>query len=156
MPEKGIYLLTGPVRSGKTTSLVTWSENRNDVQGILTPVINGKRIFMDAASREQFPMEAEGEEETLTVGRFAFSKKNFDKAIRIIRGAAGQADWLLIDEIGPLELSGEGFDAVLKEILAVRNRKLLLVVRDNDDMPEKIKTSYNLPGATCIRSVTAL
>lgn len=31
--------------------------------------------------------------------------------------------WLVIDEIGPLELSGEGFHDVLKEVLSNRSEK---------------------------------
>lgn len=111
---------------------------------------------MDAHSKEQFAMEAEGGEETLTVGRFAFSKKNFDKAIRIIRDAMNLPGWLIIDEIGPLELRGEGFHDILNEIPAGRTGKLLLVVRDNDEMPEKIKAHFNLRNAACITSPAAL
>jgi nucleoside-triphosphatase THEP1 len=91
----------------------------------------GKRVFMDANSREQFPMEAGGEEmTTLQVGRFVFSKAAFDKAASIIRHAISKDGWLIIDEIGPLELRGEGFSEVLKEVLARRKKKILLVVRN--------------------------
>ena len=124
-----IYLLSAPVQSGKTTSLINWSAARKDVHGILTPVIKGKRVFMNAQTREQFPMEASGDEETITVGRFVFSKTGFDKAIQVIRDAISKDGWLIIDEIGPLELRGEGFSKVLKEVLVRRNDKLLFVVR---------------------------
>jgi len=104
-----ICILTAPIQSGKTTSLINWSAVRNDLYGILTPVVGGKRVFMNAQTKEQFPMEATGEEETLAVGRFEFSKTGFDKAIQIIRDAMTKEGWLLIDEIGPLEIKGEGF-----------------------------------------------
>ena len=129
--DDGIYLLTGPVRSGKTTSLIAWAEKRDDVYGILTPVINGKRMFMDANSRVQFDMEAAaGETDILAVGRFRFSKAGFDKARQVIQDAMAKEGWLIIDEIGPLELKGEGFCVVLKEVLAQRKNKILLVVRE--------------------------
>ena len=65
---KQIYILTAPIQTGKTTSLVNWSATRKNVHGILTPVVEGKRIFMNAATNEQFPMEAtEGEINTLSV-----------------------------------------------------------------------------------------
>jgi nucleoside-triphosphatase THEP1 len=141
MPDSGIYILTGPVRSGKTTALVNWSENRNDVQGILTPLAGERRVFMNAESREQFPMEAEADESAvLPIGRFRFSKKNFERAIQIIQESVRREGWLIIDEIGPLELKGEGFNDVLIEVLRRRKNKLLLVVREG--FVEKVKELF--------------
>ncbi|NOT50379.1 MAG: hypothetical protein HOP10_03775 [Chitinophagaceae bacterium] len=125
-----IFILTAPVRSGKTTSLMKWSEQRDDVQGILTPVIEGKRVFMNAATKEQFPMEATDNETALSVGRFAFSIKGFEKATSIIRDAIDKKGWLVIDEIGPLELRGEGFHDVLKEVVRRSKENVLLIVRE--------------------------
>lgn len=147
----GIYILTAPVRSGKTTSLISWSEKRNDVHGILTPVVEGKRFFMNAHTGVQFPMEATGEEETISVGRFLFSKTNFEKAIQIIRNAIHKDGWLVIDEIGPLELRGEGFHDVLKEVLMQREYKLLLVVREG--LSQKVKEQFGIPDAVIINDM---
>ena len=143
--SKQIIILTAPVQTGKTTSLVNWSEKRKDVYGILTPAVDGKRVFMNAHSRQLFLMEAkETETGVLTVGRFVFSKTNFNKAIQVIRDAIDKEGWLVIDEIGPMELRGEGFSDVLKEVLARRQHKLLLVVRDKDDMVEKVKENFGI------------
>ena len=54
---KNIFIETGPINSGKTTRLMEWCKNRNDVYGILTPKINGKRVFVDVATGDQFEME---------------------------------------------------------------------------------------------------
>ena len=157
MPEPGVYILTAPVQKGKTTSLVNWSAKRNDVYGILTPVVDGKRVFMNAHTKEQFPMEAvEGETEVLNIGRFVFSKINFEKAIQIIQDAIDKEDWLVIDEIGPMELKGEGFSDVLKEVLDKRKHNILLVVRDKDDMLEKVKTYFNIVEAIELHGAAAL
>jgi nucleoside-triphosphatase THEP1 len=149
-----IYILSAPVQSGKTSSLINWSAARKDVYGILTPVINGKRVFMNAQTKEQFPMEATGDEETLEVGRFVFSKAGFDKAIQIIREAVNKKGWLIIDEIGPLELRGEGFCEVLKEVLAQRNNKLLLVVREG--LLEQVKEYFGISAATGINEISSV
>lgn len=131
MTTPEVYILTGPVRSGKTTSLMQWAEKRKDVYGILTPVVNNKRMFMDANNKEQFTMEAvAGDANILAVGRFRFSKAGFDKAVQAIQDAIPKEGWLIIDEIGPLELRGEGFCDILKEVLTVRMDKTLLVVRE--------------------------
>jgi nucleoside-triphosphatase THEP1 len=125
-----IYLLTGPVRSGKTTSLIEWAKGRNDVHGILTPDIKGKRVFMNIKTKTQFPMEATPGEETISVGRFSFSKKYFEQAFMVIRTAINKTGWLVIDEAGPLELKGQGFAPVLKELFSSRKNKIILVVRE--------------------------
>lgn len=145
-----IYILSAPVQSGKTTSLINWSAARKDVYGILTPVINGKRVFMNAETREQFPMEASVEEETLSIGRFKFSNNSFEKAIQIIRDAINNDGWLVIDEIGPLELEGRGFYDIVNEILLLRKNKTILVVRKG--MAEKVKNRFGI-NATELNSI---
>lgn len=143
MTESKVFILSGPLQSGKTTRLIDWLQKRKDVFGILTPVIGGKRFFMDAATREVFPMEAEqSESKVLHVGKYVFSASAFDRAREILREASNQKEgWLLVDEIGPLELKGEGFSNVLKELLSQSgtpggNLQLVLVVRKTlvDDM----------------------
>ena len=149
-----IFILTAPIQSGKTTSLINWSAERNDVQGILTPVVEGKRVFMNARTKEQFPMEAVDDEETISTGRFHFSKTNFEKAIQVIRDAIHKDGWLIIDEIGPLELKGEGFCDVLKKVLLQRNDKLLLVVREG--LVQQVAVYFKINEAKQIHDITAL
>lgn len=74
-------------------------------------------------------MEAEYDEEALVVGRFRFSRNSFNKATRLLRDSINKEGWLVLDEIGPLELKGEGFSDILKRIINEREEKILLVVR---------------------------
>lgn len=132
MPEK-IYILTGPIQSGKTTKLMQWAANKKNVFGILTPVVDNKRVFLDLTTKEQFRMEAKpNEENVFTIGRFVFSKQSFEKAINILTKALKENDgWLVVDEIGPLELRGEGFHDAIMEILKTEiNLKILFVIRN--------------------------
>ena len=155
--SKQVYILSAPIQTGKTTSLVKWSEKRNDVYGILTPVVDGKRMFMNAHSRQLFLMEAkEGETETVNIGRFVFSKTNFNKAIQIVRDGMDKEGWLVIDEIGPMELKDEGFSEVLKEVLAKRQNKTLLVIRDKDEMVEKVKEFYKMMNVIVIYNISEI
>ncbi|MEQ1675214.1 MAG: nucleoside-triphosphatase, partial [Chitinophagaceae bacterium] len=134
-----------------------WTEDRKDAHGILSPEVKGKRVFMNVQSRQLFLMEAkEGETETLTVGRFIFSKNNFNKAVQVIREGIDKDGWLIIDEVGPLELRGEGFADVLKEVLARRQRQVLLVVREKDGMVEKVKEYFGLSNPEIIREIAEL
>jgi nucleoside-triphosphatase THEP1 len=155
--SRQIFILTGPVQSGKTTSLVNWSEKRNDVYGILTPVVNGKRVFINTHTHEQFPMEAmENETEVLSIGKFVFSKTSFDKAQQIIDDAIDKKGWLIIDEIGPLEMRREGFYEILNEVLKHQpeKQKILLVIRDG--MLENVNGFFDLTNATVIYNVSGL
>jgi nucleoside-triphosphatase THEP1 len=128
-----VYILTGEIHSGKTTAINKFIEGKKDVYGILTPDIDGERYFVDVHTNEQFKMRASlNETGVLQIGRYNFSKAAFEKASIIIREALKQnTAWLVIDEIGPLELKQQGFYDVLKEVLANENSSLkkLLVVR---------------------------
>lgn len=129
--ESNIYLYSRPRGSGKTTSLEKWAGDRRDVNGILSPVIGGLRYFRDIRSGETFPMEAvENEDEVWEVGRFRFSRSAFEKAIQLLRAAIQAPGWLVIDEIGPLEMRGAGFHDILKELLELQRSPMLLVLRE--------------------------
>jgi nucleoside-triphosphatase THEP1 len=150
--ENKIIILSASIQTGKTTSIIEWAKNRKDVWGVATPVINGKRVFLDLQTNEEFHMEAlAGETETLSVGRFLFSRKNFERAVSIIKNAVNQKGWLVIDEIGPMELRGEGFAEVLSTVLKNRNEPLLLVVREG--MVDKVKEHFGINNAKAISSI---
>lgn len=137
MKAGNIFILSGEINSGKTTRLVQWMENRTDVAGILTPKINGERVFQDAASRQTWPMEASENEEQLLVGRYRFSAAGFQKALPVLESALVNPAirFLVIDEIGPLELRNEGFAAFLQTALSSietqPEKNLILVIRNS-------------------------
>jgi nucleoside-triphosphatase THEP1 len=116
------------------------------VYGILSPRIGDKRFFVDISTGEQFPMEAGPDDKQLVhIGKYAFSLCAFSKAVTILNNAIHQFNgWLVIDEIGPLELEGKGFDEILREILQDKetNLKLILVIRDT--LREKVISHYDL------------
>ncbi len=125
-----IYVLSGPKGSGKTSSLIEWARNRKDVSGLLSPVVNDKRMFFDLITKEEFTMEAnDGDEKVLKVGKYIFSQEAFDRANEIIKNASAQSGWLIIDEVGPLELRGEGLNEAILYSLK-RNGNTILVTRE--------------------------
>jgi nucleoside-triphosphatase THEP1 len=157
LPPARLFILTGPVQTGKTTSLIKRTEKRKDVYGILTPVVDGKRKFMNIEARQLFDMEAEpGELGVMVIGRFIFSKRGFHKAKQIIRDSIQKEGWLVIDEIGPLELEDAGFAEILKEILAAGNekQKILLVVREG--LTDKVKEYFKLENAVVINNISVI
>lgn len=96
-------------------------------------------------------MQAEKEEnDVVEIGRFVFRQHGFDKAGEVIRNEIHQEGWLVVDEIGPLELRGEGFCEVLKEVLETREGNVLLVVREG--LVEKVKEEFKINNAIVIRA----
>ena len=146
MNNKQIHIVSEPKHTGKTTKLIQWSANRNDVFGILTPIENGNRIFMDAHTKEPFHMEAmETETDVLKIGKYHFSKASFDKASGILLAALQQVKgYIIIDEIGPLELRGFGFAATVKTVLANEKNKLQIVIVVREELQEKAMAYFNL------------
>jgi nucleoside-triphosphatase THEP1 len=154
--RRRITILTGMVHTGKTTALMQWVQGRDNVRGVLTPVVDGRRMFFDIQSRHVFPMEAGDDEAELVIGKYKFSAEGFARADMIIRKSFPHDGWVVIDEIGPLELGGEGFAAVLKDLLSSKQRNILLVVRDKDDVLQRVLDKFNINGAIVINSVTDL
>lgn len=79
-PHPGIYVLSGPVQTGKTTRLQGWcaSQQKGAVGGILAPVINGARHICDAETGECKNLEhVPAGAPVQRVGRFAFNEEVF-------------------------------------------------------------------------------
>lgn len=128
-----IYILSGPKHSGKTSRMQEWCKGRTDVHGLLSPVIDGNRNFMDIDTGQTFPMETDdADTNAIEVGRFRFSRASFEKAGNILKTSAKKKGWLILDECGPLELMGDGFASVLTSILqtSAQDLKLVIIVRD--------------------------
>lgn len=140
-----IYLVSGPVRSGKTSRLGTWCRDHPDtlpgtgsdsIDGILAPVIRGHRHVVrvtTGASRdlEDIPRGVATE----VVRRYRFNAEAFSWARDNLRAAARSgAEWIVVDEIGPLELAGGGLEPAVAELLAataVRPARIVLVIREH-------------------------
>ncbi|WP_028283339.1 nucleoside-triphosphatase [Olleya marilimosa] len=133
-----IYILMGAIRSGKTTALLHWSKSRNDVDGLLCPDdANGKRYFLKLKNKTIFKIEAEAETEAIvTIGNFKFLRSAFNEAndYLILEASKTEPKYLIIDEIGKLELKNEGLHvstkALISQFKSNDNTHLILVVRD--------------------------
>jgi nucleoside-triphosphatase len=134
-----LFILSAPVRSGKTTALNNFSKGKN-CMGFLTPDINARRVLQDVETGKAVPFEATGDVGnvgTQSIGKYTFYQSAFDEGSRIISHALSRKpDWLIIDEIGPLELQGKGFHDILQTVLPQYTRSggtgnLVLVIRDS-------------------------
>ena len=86
MINADVLIVTAPKQSGKTTFLLKWCNDRNDVGGILSPIINNERKFYNVITKEFFKMEAAtNEQNVLLVGKYIFSQAAFQQAAIIIK-----------------------------------------------------------------------
>lgn len=138
--NNNIVILSRPVRTGKTSHLLRWIyASECDIRGVLTPDFSGKRILVDSFSSNTYPFEIEDASLSFKIGNFKLSKATFSVTENILSDAmASDCVWIVIDEIGKLELfQNTGFEPCASKIIAhflktdTDGKKLLLVVRDS-------------------------
>lgn len=141
-----LYIYSDPIKSGKTTKLMQWAASQKNIDGIFQPVIEGKRFLYHISSRSLKPLEIEKSNDTTTIGQYIFSNQAFLWAQeKLIKAINNEIDWLVIDEIGPLELEGKGLEPAISKILAEvkhSNQNVIIVVRKN--LLDKITAHYKL------------
>jgi nucleoside-triphosphatase THEP1 len=147
-----IVIFSRSIRSGKTTELQHWLIAQKKVAGILMPDINGSRKIWDIDTQNVFDIECinpqNNTESLINIGRFYFYTHAFEQANKILLLALlSKPCWLVIDEVGKLELADNGFYDALQQIIAVYQQpnvvgKLLLVVRDS--LLEAVVQKFNL------------
>lgn len=128
-----ILILTGPIESGKTTYLQKFIID-SDCDGIISPIIDGKRYLQRIKTGEKRLLDSE-EDKGFRVGKHIFDDKTFawgrDQLLQILNSSI---DYIVIDEIGPLELSGHGFEPILSYIFekfkSSADLNLAIVVRE--------------------------
>lgn len=135
---------------------------RQDVGGILTPDgDDGLRMLYGLETKSLVPFELDetSTEAFISVGKFRFSQETFEKAKGILDQEM-QSKWLVIDEVGKLEVEQDsGLEPfVTKLINAYRLRKqkgkLLLVIRDS--LLQKAMEKYKLEDAMVITKLEIL
>ena len=108
-----IVILEGETRSGKTTTLQNYFKGKPNVRGFLTPDLNGVRKLYTLSDDAFHEFEtASGEaDKTIAIGRFHFYKDAFETGRNALQDFPKKLTfWMLVDEWGPLESSGKGFE----------------------------------------------
>ncbi|NNE31066.1 MAG: hypothetical protein HKN40_01730 [Winogradskyella sp.] len=146
MMDSQVILLVGPIRSGKTTTLRKWTKNTSNVVGYLSPDIEGKRVFEEIGSGNKLPMQVKDGD--LIIGKYTFDSTSFDyiknKILKTCRNK--NVDYIVIDEIGPLEIKKNlGFHDLLLQLQSnnhLKKTNLILVVRNNCIKPFLAKYKF--------------
>jgi nucleoside-triphosphatase THEP1 len=133
-----ILVLSGGVHSGKTTFLKNLRPSLEALRlpfcGYLSPsvMVEGRIAgydLMDVRTARSIPfLRTEGEAGWQKVGPYFFLPGGLEAATAAIRGHK-PGEMLIVDEVGPMELSGGGVWPALKEDIAKPLFNGLLVVR---------------------------
>jgi nucleoside-triphosphatase THEP1 len=133
-----ILVLAGRVHSGKTTFLRELLPElealKLPVSGYLSPLVmtEGKTAgynLFDVKNGSSIPfLRKEGEAGWQKVGPYFFLPRGLEVAVAAILGHR-PGEILIVDEVGPLELSGRGVWPALSEVLLRPSFDCLLVVR---------------------------
>ncbi len=158
-----IIIFSRSIRSGKTTELREWCDGRNEVCGILMPDMNSSRKFLNIATGEIFDAECTqpfASKELVEIGKFQFYTSAFQKANNILLASAKtNPQYLVVDEVGKLELNEKGFYPAIKRLLSIYETVenypfLLLVIRA--DLLEIIIRKLQIGNFTVIHSLDEL
>ncbi len=133
-----IFVLTGPVHSGKTSLLRKlvgeWNRQGIGLDGFLSlAVLRGGEIIgydlFDLRRKKRLPyLRKEGPTDSEKVGPFFFIPDALETAKKIVLRWR-RTNLLIIDEAGPLELQGRGIWPALQSVLPDPALRCLLVVR---------------------------
>jgi len=129
--KKPLIIITGEKQCGKTTTcsiLVSLLKDRGfSCGGVLSPGGETRRFHLLNSDR-YLPFSPGRNEKTVSIGKFRISARNFDKAKESIIDDLTE-DVLFIDEIGLLEMDGQGFYPEFIYALEKRSNFLILTCR---------------------------
>lgn len=126
-----ILILTGPTRGHKTTTLMRWSQQRDDCGGVLSPDVDGLRVLYNVKTKQTIPWQQRLPTDTdQVVGRFSFDAEAF----KIANGWLDESlhdpsvRHIILDEVGKLELDGKGWAPWLYASLPQLGENILVMV----------------------------
>ncbi len=145
-----IIIYSAPIHSGKTTRLKHWLLNKSKVFGFLTPDENDLRVIVDLATQKNYSWQTKTfqNEPTTEVGKYIFLNSGFDLMRQLLDAFETHPKGIfVIDEIGKLEIKGNGLEPELSNCLAnFKERQdqstMYIIVRDY--LLEEVKLKYDL------------
>jgi nucleoside-triphosphatase THEP1 len=135
-----VFLITGETGSGKTSRLIELAKalraDGRAVAGVVAPVVREaeQRIgydVVDISTGERQPLcRVNDPLQEIRVGPFGFDPAGFRFGEIVLQSALNhRAEVIVLDEIGPLEQSGQGWSHCLERLLAANVPLLILSVR---------------------------
>ena len=157
-----IYLLVGDIQTGKSSALMRWVKGKRQIFGVISPIgPDKKRFFFEIQTQRRIIMQAEtNDANTISVGRYHFFNSAFKKANAILQQNAKEENngYIIVDELGKLELKNQGLDVSVREVIK-RTRQdsqlhAILVVRTS--LISAIRNHYNILDAKELTTTSLL
>ncbi len=157
MSVNKFYILTGAVQSGKTSLLQKFCAEIKNVDGFICPDeethdLDELRILIDLDSNTKYLFQKnENIKPTdIRIGQFIFDAETFIIAQqKLLHLHKSKQDYLIIDEVGKLELMESGLEPALsifmQNIMSTENKKIIIVVRAS--LLQAITEKYKLQEA---------
>jgi nucleoside-triphosphatase THEP1 len=156
--ERRIYIVTGIVGEGKTAWLVKLTgllkEKGVEVGGILALRIvdDGKTTgydITDITTGRRTPFLRQTGDAEIGVERFTLDRSGVIAGNTALDPAVNRnMNVIIVDEVGPLELRGEGWSGRIRELLLESAATLIFAVRKN--LAEAVTDKFGITGATVI------
>ncbi len=137
--QNKIYIISGETRSGKTTFLKSVIEDLKNqgqnVGGILAKGIDknkeryGFEIENVATGERKLLSSREPKQGSIKTGRFYFYKEGLVFGNQALSTNLDNLDWLVIDEVGYLELKGKGWFEAIEKAMNQTGLNMIWVVR---------------------------
>jgi nucleoside-triphosphatase len=152
--RKKVFLVTGPPMIGKTTVLIKVADGLKDqgyrVGGMVSQEVrlDGVRVGFEICDYESGEVgwlahvkQASGPK----IGKYRVNLENLDFiGVKAIQSALSEADAVLIDEIGPMELCSKKFVEAVEEAISGDNCVLATIhYRANHPFVRKVKSKLD-------------
>jgi len=155
-PVTNIFIVTGKVQGGKTTfveELVDALKKKGlSIAGFLSTGTfrDGKRdsfTLKDLTSGMEIPLAASDfREGWIRYSRFYFNPSALERGTEMVQaGLKNHPDLIVIDEVGPMELEGKGWNGLLRTLADVDTIPQVWIARDRvvDAVLQKWNISAN-------------
>eukprot|EP01119_Soliformovum_irregulare_P013473 TRINITY_DN3587_c0_g1_i1.p1 TRINITY_DN3587_c0_g1~~TRINITY_DN3587_c0_g1_i1.p1 ORF type:complete len:170 (+),score=37.56 TRINITY_DN3587_c0_g1_i1:10-519(+) len=153
-----VVLVSGECHSGKTTTLGEWitkNKQQHTLGGVLAPDkdVGGMKtrhmIHLRNGTEKKLQIRKEDapDDQRVDICDYSFSKAVFDWGNEcILQDFENEVDFLIIDEIGPLEIRrGGGLELATKQVMEKRKeKKTIIMVVIRAKMVDDLKEHYGL------------
>jgi nucleoside-triphosphatase len=130
-------VLCDKIKSGKSTALMLFAQKMQNTAGIICPDENGLRIVYNTYDKTKhvFQLPQVFSDDDVQIGKYIFAEDGFAFARESITAALySDAEYIIIDEVGKLELDGSGLEPAFSKFMKVaktlKGKTIILVIRD--------------------------
>lgn len=139
MPNQ-IFILSGAQGEGKTRRcleiVADLKSEEESVGGIVAPGFWKKNIrsgfdLMDVQTHQKIPFaKREPENGWIKIKTFYFNPRAIHEGEAILRKAVLENDWIVLDEIGKLDIKGQLWASVFTELIKIPHKNWIVCIRD--------------------------